>query len=301
MIRSVIMKRYVLLILALASTRGFAATPIDETVAAGSADLLDVSNVVGRVTVIGSDQDEVRVRGTLSDGAEDLDVRLDGNRIVVHVIYPENRRGRDYRDEGTVLEISTPRRLDLSVSTVSADVSVRNVHGELNIESVSGAVETTLYESEIRANTVSGNIDVDGNDSRTRANVSSVSGRVDLDSVSGEVNAQTVSGQIDLRSGELDRAELKAVSGNIDVTAALTADGRLRALTTSGAITLDLSGSPSGRYELSSFSGAIDNCFGPTPSRPRFGPPSSTLQFEEQNGNVQIFANSMSGNIEVCK
>jgi len=285
----------------LATTAAIASTPINESIDAGSAELIDVENVAGAVTITGTDDSEVRVRGTLSDAASELDVRLEGDRIIVHVIYPENLGRRANRDEGTTLEISAPRSLDVDVNTVSARVSVRQIEGEQDLSSVSGSIETTLHAAEIRTQTVSGSITISGGDEGTRTYASSVSGRVELDSVSGEVNSETVSGRIRLRSNKLERAELNSVSGAIEVDARLTNDGRLRTVTTSGSISLMLNDSPAGRYEISSFSGSIDNCFGPAATKPQFGPPSAQLQFDEPNAQTQVVANSMSGSIELCR
>lgn len=295
------MKRILCLLSCVIFASSYASTPIDETIDAASAQTLDVNNVLGAVTVTGSDGDSVSVRGSLSDFAEALDVRREGNRVIVDVIYPQNSRRGFGGDDGTILEISAPAGIDLNISTVSAAINVQDVRGEQRLESVSGSIESTVFDEEVRARTTSGRIEIHGNDARSRADVSSVSGRVELDGISGEVNAQTVSGSIELRSAVLDRAELTAVSGSISVDAALGGNSRIRTTTTSGRIELDLQGSPSGEYELSTFSGSIDNCFGPEPERPRFGPPSSTLQFEEPDAAMQVYASSMSGSIEICK
>jgi hypothetical protein len=294
--------RWLLSIIFFAAPAGaFAGTAIDETVDAGTAGLIDIENIVGTVTIMGTDDGEVRVRGRLSDAASGLDVRRDGSRIIVHVEYPENFGRGTGRVEDTNLEISAPRGLDVEIDTVSASISVSGMQGDQDLNSVSGSIDTMLYASEIRAKTVSGGIGIDGSDERTRAYASSVSGRIELESVSGEVTAETVSGRIRLRSNELERAELNSVSGAIDVDARLTSDSRLRTATTSGRISLLLNDSPAGRYELSSFSGSIDNCFGPAASKPQFGPPSAQLQFEEPDADTQVFANSMSGSIEICR
>ncbi len=294
------MNRLILAALSLSASAGFAATPIDETIDASGADRLDISNVSGMVTVTGNDGQDVAVTGSLSDQASGLEVSRNGGRIIVHVLYPENsnRRGRD---EGTFLEITAPRDLDVAARTVSASIEVDGIRGDQDLNTVSGSIDTELTSAEIRAKTVSGNVMIDGSDERTRADVASVSGSVEIDAVSGEVNSQTVSGRIRLRSSELERAELKSVSGSIDVEATMASDGRLRTTTTSGSISLMLEDSPAGRYDLSSFSGSIDNCFGPDVARPRFGPPSQQLLFEEPDAEMQVVANSMSGRIDVCR
>jgi hypothetical protein len=295
------MNRFSILVFTVASAAASAATPIDETIDATGTERLDISNVAGIVTVTGTDQDEVTITGQLSDDAEELDVRRDGDRIVVHVIMLETRGRQRMSLEGTTLEIRAPRTLAVDTQTVSASITIDDMHGEQNLTSVSGSIETALYGSEIRAKTVSGRIGVDGSENRTRADVSSVSGNVELSTMAGEVIAQTVSGRIELESPLLDRGDLQSVSGSIEIDAALANDARLRAITTSGQIRLSMRGSGAGQYELSTFSGAIDNCFGPRPARQQFGPPSSTLRFEEGDAGARIDVNSMSGSIDLCR
>lgn len=285
--------------LAAASSIALADTPIDETIEANSIDLIDVANLAGSVTVRGTSRNDVHVTGLLADGAERLEVERNGNRLIVHVIYPDDRNQRRYPG-GTTLVIEVPKRLAVDVPTVSANIEIDDIEGEQQLESVSGSIDASVFESEIRANTVSGSIVLQGHDGKTRATAKPVSGRVELERLSGEVDAQNVSGSVEIRSSDLDRVEAQSVSGNITIEAEMAKDGRVRATTTSGRVELDLTGSPAGRYQISSFSGRIDNCFGPSPSRQRFGPPSSTLQFDEPDARMQVYANSMSGNIEVC-
>ena len=293
------MNRLILLALAAVSGASLADTPIDETVDADSIDLIDVANVAGSIAIRGTNRNDIHVSGSLADSAERLDVERNGNRLIVHVIYPDDgNRNRDFA--GTVLEIEAPRRLAIDVASVSANIEIGDIEGEQQLDSVSGSIETTVLESEIRANTVSGRIVLHGRNARTRANVASVSGRIELESLGGEVDSQNVSGSVAIRSSKLDRIEVQTVSGNVTVDAEMANDGRLRATTTSGGITLDLNGSPAGRYEISSFSGQIDNCFGPSPTRQPFGPPSAKLQFDEADARMQVYVNSMSGNIDIC-
>lgn len=295
------MKKLILLAAIGASTATFAATPIDQTIDADDVDGLEVTSISGSVSIVGTNRDEVHVTGSLSEDAERLDVRREGNRIVVQVVYPDDFGNRRGRREQTVLEIEAPDNMTIDVDTISATIFVEDMEGEQELSSISGRIESTLTESEVRAETVSGAILLHGQGSNTRTEVASVSGRIELDGVTGEVNSQNVSGSISLESPRLARAELQNVSGRITVDADLAENGRLRAMTTSGAISIELNDSPPGRYEISSFSGSIDNCFGPEPTRPQFGPPTSTLNFDEPDAEMQVYANSMSGSIELCK
>jgi len=293
------MKRRYLVALAVVSGAALADTPIDETIDADSIDLIDVANVAGSVAIRGTNRNDIHVSGSLADSAERLDVQRSGNRLVVHVIYPDDRN-RNRNLGGTVLEIEAPKRLAADVSTVSAGIEIDDIEGEQQLDSVSGSIEASVFESEIRANTVSGRVVLQGHDAQTRANIASVSGRVELESLGGEVESQNVSGSVQIRSSNLDRVEVQTVSGNITIDAEMADDGRIRASTTSGSISLHLENAPAGRYEISSFSGRIDNCFGPSPTRPQFGPPSSTLQFDEAGARMQVQVNTLSGNVELC-
>jgi DUF4097 and DUF4098 domain-containing protein YvlB len=293
------MKRLFLVALAVASGAALADTPIDETIDADSIDLLDVANLAGSVAIRGTNRNDVHVSGSLADSAERLDVERNGNRLIVHVIYPEDRN-RNRNPGGTVLEIEAPRRLAVDVATVSASIEVDDIEGEQQLDSVSGSIDASVFESEIRANTVSGSVVLQGREAQTRANVASVSGRVELESLGGEVDSQNVSGSVEIRSSSLDRVEVQTVSGNISVAAEIANDGRVRATTTSGSVSLNLEGASAGRYDISTFSGRIDNCFGPSPTRPQFGPQSSTLKFDEADARMQVYVNSLSGNIELC-
>jgi hypothetical protein len=288
------------LLLIASGNAAFAGTPINERMDADGIELLDVNSLSGSVTITGSSRNDITVTGELSENAERLEFRREGDRIIVHVIFPSDRNRGNGRYEGSTLDIAVPRQLAADVNTVSAGIVVKGIDGEQNLATVSGGIETERAGEAVFLNSVSGRIRVTGGRSAARADVSSVSGGLELDSLAGEVNAQTISGRIELESPMLERGDIKSVSGSIQITAALSADARVHATSTSGGITLTLQGKPEGRFEVSSFSGSIDNCFGPKPERPQFGPPSSNLRFTEGDSNARIEITSMSGSVRLC-
>lgn len=295
------MKRLYCALLAIASTSALAATPIDETIDGVTGGTLDIENVSGSVTVSGTNGDAVHVTGELGDDVERLDFRQEGDRVIVHVILMRDGNNRTGNIRGTTLEIVAPRAMALRVDTVSASVRVDGIEGDEELSTVSGSVETALGAGELRAQSVSGRIRVSGSNASTRSRVSSVSGAVTLDDVGGEVTAETVSGRVEITSDSLERGDVQAVSGSVDIDAALADDAQLRATTTSGSIRLSIRAGGEGQYEISTLSGSIDNCFGPTPTRSSFGPPNATLRFSEGDSNARVSANSMSGRVELCR
>lgn len=274
------------------------AEPIDRTIAAGPQAELDVNNVAGSIEITGWDRNEVHVTGELQDDAERLDVEKQQDRIIVRVVLPQDSRGGFWR--GSELRISAPRGVSVEASSVSADIDVRGIEGEQRLQSVSGNVETEAFERELRLKSVSGNVTVHGDDTPARTEASVVSGNVLIDGVGGDVEAKSISGRVRLRARSLQRAELESISGDVDLEAGLADDARVNATTTSGRVKLLFNGGAGGDYELSSFSGSIDNCFGPEPARDGPGP-RRELRFSESGGGARVFVRTMSGRIELCR
>ncbi len=118
---------------------------------------------------------------------EEVDVRHDGNRVVVA-----------FR--------SVPHGAGVKVKTASADTQLGGHFGPLGINSVSGDVR---LRGEVAGD----------------ANLKTVSGDADLDRVDGDISAHTVSG--DLRIGPIaGSTDLKTVSGDIRIQAVTAGDVR---------------------------------------------------------------------------
>lgn len=84
--------------------------------------------------------------------------------------------------------------------------------------------------------------------------------------------------EADAEARQLARLDLERVSGDVEVT---------------------VDGATDGRYELRSFSGDVEACFGPEPERQRYGP-GRRLDFTEGVGGPLVRIQTMSGEIEVC-
>jgi DUF4097 and DUF4098 domain-containing protein YvlB len=278
-----------------------AATPIDRRIDADPNGILDVHNVAGSVEIEGGNGREVHVTGMLADNVERLDVTRDGDRVVVEVVLEEDERS----SESTTLTIEAPRGMRVEVDTVSASIDVTGIEGDQRLASVSGTIEseasgtTRSSPQELVARSVSGTIEIEGRGRPALIRAQSVSGRVSLTNVAGEVHAEAVSGTVDVAAEELGRAELSSISGSVSLTGAMRNDARVEATTTSGNLELVFAGDAAAEYRLSSFSGRIDNCFGPRPPQQRG--PGSEHRFEEGNSEARVSARTMSGSIELCR
>jgi hypothetical protein len=274
------------------------ATPVDREIDADPRGGLEVRNLAGSVEVVGWNRRAVHVSGTLADNVERLDLRAVGERIVVEVIMRQSSRSHD---SGTSLKISAPQAHDLEVSTVSADITVRGIEGEQRLSSVSGSIDTEGFKTDIDLNSVSGDVIARGGDHEAVTRARAISGSIRLTGLAGQVQAEAVSGSVELSADKLQRAMLTSISGTVSVRSTLTDDARVEVASTSGHVDLVFKGGAAAEYDLTSFSGQIESCFGPPVVRAQNGGPQRTQRFREGTSNARVHANTMSGGIALCR
>lgn len=288
-----------LLALPMLSGSARAATPINETRPLDARGHLNVENVKGRIQVRAWDRNEVKIEGSLGQGVEKLEITGDAQHLSVKVKYPKTGglgffSGSD-RSEPSELRLMVPLKADLDVDAVSADVDVNGLAaGELSIDSVSGDVSVVGAPREATIDSVSGDIKLILNSAKV--STESVSGDVDLRGrLSGDVHVETVSGDIDVSGHESSVRKLSGntVSGDLAVTTALAAGGRIGLESVSGNLTLRVPGNLSAQVRGESFSGDL---FAPDVqvSRPKHGPGSS-FEHRYGNGDGEISLESFSG------
>lgn len=305
-----------------------AQTPVDRTVATAATGQVEIHNVTGSVEVTGWDRSEVRVTGTLGEGTERLEVSESGDRVVLRVIIPEGRRNVGETD----LVVRVPARKNLVVRTVSAEIEVAGVGGNVDSRSTSGSVAVTGAPASVRSSSTSGHVRVDVTTARVEANSTSghvevagtvresvaaetVSGHVEVraatpevaaKSVSGNVTvvgatsrvaASTVSGSVRVQGGRLQYGAFESVSGSLSFVGQLQGDAALNFVSHSGDVRVGLPDGVGARFEVSTFSGNIRNGLGPAAQRvSRYGP-GQELSFSSGNGGALVRVKSFSGSV----
>ena len=255
-----------------------------------------ISNLAGSIVVTGWERNEIKVTGTLDDQVEKFHFDVGKKKAKIEVEYPRNIKGRI---DGSDLEIMVPRGCKVDVSTVSADIEIEDVTGPVFPETVSGDIRVTGTPEEVDAESVSGEIElkVECNDVRAH----SVSGDLLLDGVSGDVEAETVSGEIGVRGGSFERLRADAVSGDIRFAGGLSGSGRFSFNSHSGDIVLLLPADVSAEFDIETFSGDIDNDFGPEGKRTSKYTPGKELEFSTGGGEAQVRISTFSGDVELLK
>jgi DUF4097 and DUF4098 domain-containing protein YvlB len=275
-------------------TRGESRT-LNETRPLEPGGSVEIINVAGNVNVQGWDQPQLEVTGSLGDRVERVDVTSADGRATVRVVLPQGSHWGE--DTSAWLKVRVPRKTALNVSLVSADLDVADISGESQLRTVSGNINGAL-DGDAHVNTVSGDVQLKAAAAR-HLEVKSISGDVNVYGAGGSVEVTTVSGDAELSLGTLERGRFQTVSGSFGIGATLAAAGDLDADSVSGDFIIRFAAAPDAAVDLQTFSGDIDNCFGPKPSTSDYGP-GSRLTFSSGNGGGHVRVETKSGDITLC-
>jgi len=237
----------------------------------GRTGTLDVSNISGDIVVTGGAGDEVRIeavkRARSRDGEdaqrllEELRIEVveTPNRVEVRTVYPRNRRNYSGSVDYT---IAMPSGASATLRSVSGDVRVTNVKGELRAESVSGNMTTAGATRLSLVKTVSGDIEVTDAAADGEVSVSTVSGTLTARGLKARsVDLSSVSGDVVITNVASERATVNSVSGNIEYTGALARNGRYEMSAHSGDVRLTITDTSGFELEATTFSGDVRSDF----------------------------------------
>jgi DUF4097 and DUF4098 domain-containing protein YvlB len=290
------------LALLLATGQALADTPINETRPLAADARLSIDNVKGAVNVSAWDQDQVRITGTLGDGARKLEIEGDSHDLSIKVKGPNSSGflnwGSDSRMGPTVLNVQVPKGINLEIDVVSATASVKGLDGgSIDVDSVSGRVAIDARSRKISVDSVSGNVELSGH--AGEAEVDTVSGDVIAPHIGSRGKLETVSGDIRIGGGPFRKLSMNTVSGDIEVSGTLDADGSIDIDSMSGDVSLNLPAALSAKIDASSFSGTLRSDFG-TVQEHEHGP-GSELKANVGGGNGSITLETFSGDIRLRK
>ncbi len=190
----------------------------------GAGGAVNVRNVSGNVVVAGYEGETIVVLGFKEGRDRDLlsvEDRSSGNSVDVRVRYPENCDC----NASIRFEVKVPRGTSYKFDAIS---------------SVSGDVEVTGVAGELRAKSVSGNVTVKGITGAVNAN--SVSGNVHVGEVNGTASGKSTSGNVEVEIVQLAGAgdmEFASVSGNVRVKLPANLDAEVKMSTLSGGLKTD--------------------------------------------------------------
>ncbi len=212
------------------------------------------------------------------------------------MILPRGRSG----DADAELDIQVPRGSRVEASVVSADLSSRGVLGQQRLKSVSGEITAEIAGDDSELRTVSGDLTIRGNGKPLRLRASTISGDIDLTNAAGSVDVVTVSGGARLDLIDASDVRGRTTSGELEVRARLTRDGRVDVEGVSGEITLRVSAPDGFSAEIESFSGDIHGCLAGNVERVSKYGPGKRLNIRTVEAGARVRAKTMSGDVDIC-
>ncbi len=267
---------------------------VDEHRSASAKGTVTIENPAGSVRVIGWDKAEVAVTGQIGRGATGLSVTGAGDRTHVEVEAEENPMGIV-----SDLEVHVPAGSRVHIEGFSSSIAVSEVTGTVSAETVNGPVSVSGHAGEVHVETVNGSVEVDGASRRTHAEA--VNGPVTVRGVGGELEASTVNGVLTVTgAAPFDRLSLETVAGALSFDGALSPKAEAHLESVSGGITLTFPAGLGADVTISTFSGRVENAFGPEPpAGQRRG--ERELNFSTGGGGAAISINTLSGAIVLRK
>ncbi|HWU77229.1 MAG TPA: DUF4097 family beta strand repeat-containing protein [Rhodanobacter sp.] len=294
--------RYVPLLLSFCISHAMAGTPIQLQHAASPTAQVRISNIAGSVNVVGWDRNEVQVSGELGDGARPLAISGDNDKLTIKVEAQSGSGwlnwGGDSKMAPTTLELHVPRAASLDIDVISAPLVIDGVNGgNIEVNTISGKARINARTPSLKVDSVSGGIELAGH--ADRAELQTVSGDILAPVLGNSASLQTISGRIQAAGGPWQKFSLSTVSGDVQLTGAVTTDGKVSIDSMSGDVQLQLPSGSTGSLHASSFSGDLRSDFG-SPIQAEHGPGSS-LDVRLGNGNGKIHIETFSGDLRIRK
>ena len=207
---------------------------------------VEVSSIRGPVEIVNADTAtaEVQIIRTARTRADleyhKIEVEQAGNSLVVRGVQePEPRRRQNIQVNHQVI-LKLPRRIDLSVNSVSGTLKVGDVDGQTHVSSISGSANIGNVGRKLQVSSVSGSLEV-GNVG-AEARVTSISGNLRLGQVSGSLDVSSVSGDLNatLVSLSPQGIHIKSVSGSVEIGFRSEVNADFNAEHVSGQVYLDV-------------------------------------------------------------
>jgi DUF4097 and DUF4098 domain-containing protein YvlB len=280
----------------------------------GADGALSLGNISGDITVTRGGGTDATIeivktaRGRTAQDAKELlalvpvDVTERAGRVEVKTRYP-NRRNINVSVAYTV---SAPAGTHLSIETISGDVKVTDIKGDVSANSISGDVRISGAGRISAAKTISGTVEIAETQADGPVGGSSISGDVVFRRVTARrLDASSVSGNIKLEDVQCERVSAGTTSGSVWFGGTLAKSGRYELKSFSGEVRVALSGNTGFEVEANSFSGDVRTDF---PITTRGGPPPNdrgrrhtTLAGTYGDGAAVLDLTTFSGSIVISK
>lgn len=248
---------------------------ISRTVKIGGNGELDLSNLSGDIIITRGGGGNVQIealkiaRGRTVQEARDalarvtVDIGERGSRVEVKSMYPRHEqrpRGTQNVSVSVQYTVSAPENTTISASSLSGNIRVTDIRGNLNLESLSGDLVIQNAARVVGAKSTSGNVEITSLRSEIGLEANTISGDLAVrQSTAPRMDLGTVSGKLTIVDVRCERLEAQTLSGDLDMHTPLEKNGRYELGSHSGVIRVIPTGNTGFELEADSFSGDIQS------------------------------------------
>jgi DUF4097 and DUF4098 domain-containing protein YvlB len=299
--------------------RNFPASQTDtetRTFAIGANGEFDVDNLSGNIRIVpGSGRDVTIQISRVSRGRTEADakaglarVRVEtthrGDRATARTVYPSERQSGYSVSVDYV--VTAPAGTRLTAKTVSGDLTIGALTGEMTLNSISGDVRVTGATRVQHAKTVSGDVTLTDCGAEGLLEASTMSGDVTGTNIKARrVELHSIAGTVTGRNVSAPAVKLHSMSDDVVFDGDLASGGRYEFTSHSGTVRLAIDGRTGFTFEASTFSGSVrtdiplksDNAGAGAGSRRA----NRTVRGTFGDGSATVTANSFSGDVIVTK
>jgi hypothetical protein len=235
---------------------------------------LALGNISGDITVSRGGGNDATIeivktaRGRTPEDAKELltlvpvEITERNGRAEVKTRYPngdeQRRNNRRNINVSVAYTVTAPADTRVSIESISGNVKVTGIKGDINANSISGDVRISGAGRIGTAKTISGTVEISDTQADGSVGGSSVSGDVLLRRVTARrMDAGSVSGNIRLEEVQCERVSGQTTSGNVLFAGTLARAGRYELKSFSGEVRLALSGNTGFEVDANSFSGEV--------------------------------------------
>lgn len=290
-----------------------------KTVRVGADGELDIANISGDIIVSrGSGTDATidvvkSARAATVEAAKEMlklvevDITERGGRAEAHVNYGRTEGGRwnRWRDGNVTVAftVTAPAGTRLSAKSISGDIRVKDLKGELSAETISGQIQIAGAGRVSVAKSISGDVEIVETQGQGPLDASSASGAVTLRKVKvTRLDAQSVSGNVVLADVDCERADVQSMSGDVRYEGPLARNGRYELKSHSGEVRVVVSGGSGFEVNANTFSGNVRSDFAlKTESSDRGPLRRQSVRGAVGDGSAVLELNTFSGNIALTK
>lgn len=276
-----------------------------------------ISNLAGDIVVTRGSGNEVRVeaiktaRGESEEDAREMLGLVQvvfsehAGRAEVKSVYPSDRQhGRRNISVTVAYNVSAPEHVRLTLRSLSGDISLSDVKGDVSAVTTSGDVTIRNAGRIVAARSTSGDVQITDTNSELPFQAHTVSGNVIIRQVRApRLELSTISGDVRLLQVETERVNAQSLSGNVEFASPLARNGRYSLKSHSGDVRIIVAGNAGFEIDANSFSGNVrsdvdlKNVVSAASTRGR----ARSLRGMFGDGSALIDVTTFSGNVTVVR